>query len=49
MMLHLENAARKVGDMHLHAPIRNRENLPAAQQVDFSPQIDVLLSEIVRS
>jgi hypothetical protein len=47
-MHHLENAARKVGDAHLHMPIRKSETLPAAQQVCFAPQLDVLLSEIVR-
>jgi len=47
-MHNLENAARKVGDAHLHMPIRKSETLPTAQQVCFAPQIDVLLSEIVR-
>ena len=47
-MHHLENAARKVGDAHLHMPIRKSETLPTAQQVNFSSQLDVLLSEIVR-
>ena len=47
-MHHLENAARKVADAHLHMPVRNSETLPVAQQVNFSSQLDVLLSEIVR-
>jgi hypothetical protein len=47
-MHHLENAARKVADAHLHMPIRRSESLPVAQQVNFSSQLDVLLSEIVR-
>jgi hypothetical protein len=47
-MHHLENAARKVADAHLHMPIRKSETLPTAQQVNFAPQLDVLLSEIVR-
>lgn len=47
-MHHLENAARKVGDAHLHMPIRKSETLPVQQQVNFSSQLDVLLSEIVR-
>lgn len=47
-MHHLENAARKIADAQLHMPIRNTETLPVAQQVNFSPQLDVLLSEIVR-
>jgi hypothetical protein len=47
-MHHLENAARKVADAHLHMPIRNSETLPTAQQVNCGQQLDVLLSEIVR-
>lgn len=47
-MHHLENAARKVADAHLHMPIRKSETLPVAQQVNFAAQLDVLLSEIVR-
>jgi hypothetical protein len=47
-MHHLENAARKVADAHLHMPIRKSETLPTAQQVNFASQVDVLLSEIVR-
>jgi len=45
---HLENAARKVADAHLHMPIRKSETLPVAQQVNFASQLDVLLAEIVR-
>lgn len=45
---HLENASRKVGDAHLHMPIRKSETLPVAQQVNCGQQLDVLLSEIVR-
>jgi hypothetical protein len=47
-MHHLENAARSVADAHLHMPIRKSETLPVAQQVNFAPELDVLLSEIVR-
>jgi hypothetical protein len=47
-MQHLENAARKVADAHLHTPIRKSETLPAAQQASFVAPLDVLLSEIVR-
>lgn len=47
-MQHLENAARKVADAHLHMPIRKSETLPTAQQVNFAAQLDVLLGEIVR-
>jgi hypothetical protein len=47
-MQQLENGARKVADAHLHMPIRKSETLPAAQQVNFASQLDVLLAEIVR-
>jgi|SRR5215469_10077800 len=47
-MHHLENASRKVGDAHLHMPIRKSETLPNAQQVNCGQQLDVLLSVIVR-
>jgi hypothetical protein len=47
-MQHLENAARKVADLHLHMPIRKSETLPTAQQVNCGQQLDMLLSEIVR-
>jgi hypothetical protein len=47
-MQHLDGAARKVSDGHLHMPIRKSETLPTPQQVYCASQIDVLLSEIVR-
>jgi hypothetical protein len=47
-MHHLESAARKVADAHLHMPIRKSETLPTAQQVNCAQQLDVLLAEIVR-
>ncbi len=47
-MQHLDGAARKISDGHLHMPIRNSESIPTPQQVYCGPQLDVLLSEIVR-
>lgn len=47
-MKHLESSSRKIADQHLHCPIRKREVLPNQTQVNFSNDIDVLLSEIVR-
>lgn len=47
-MSHLENASRKVGDAHLHMPIRKSETLPTAHQVNCGQQLDLLLAEIVR-
>jgi hypothetical protein len=47
-MRHLENSARRIADSHLHIQVRSREVLPTWTQVDFSRDLDVLLSEIVR-
>ncbi len=47
-MAHLEGAARKIADAHLHLPIRASEALPNGTQVNFGPDLDVLLAEIVR-
>jgi hypothetical protein len=47
-MHRLEGAARKIADAHLHMAMRASETLPTAQQVNFGPQLDVLLAEIVR-
>lgn len=48
-MERLEKAARKIADAHLHVPVRRKETLPLAQQVNFAAELDVLLAEIVRS
>lgn len=47
-MKHLENSSRKIADQYLHTQIRKKESLPNRTQVNFSNDIDVLLSEIVR-
>lgn len=47
-MQHLENAARRIGDMHLHTRIRAKESLPTRTQVNFAPEVDMLLAEVVR-
>jgi hypothetical protein len=47
-MLHLDTAAKKIADGFLHTQIRKSETLPTPQQVNFGPQLDVLLGEIVR-
>jgi hypothetical protein len=47
-MKHLENSSRKIADQYLHTQIRQKESLPNRTQVNFSNDIDVLLSEIVR-
>ena len=47
-MAKLDESLRKIADQHLHTHIRSSESLPTRVQVDFSSDIDVLLSEIVR-
>lgn len=47
-MQHLQNSARSIGDSHLHSQIREKEALPTATQVNFSNDLDVLLSEVIR-
>jgi len=47
-MKHLEGSSRKISDHHLHTQIRKSEVLPTAKQVDFSQDLDLLLSEIIR-
>jgi hypothetical protein len=49
LMNRLDAVARKVADSHLHQQIRGQEVLPTATQVNFSPELDVLLGEIVRA
>jgi hypothetical protein len=48
-MLHLQGSLRKIADQHLHTPMRESESLPAAAQVDFRQDLDVLLQEVVRA
>ncbi len=47
-MQRLEGSLRNIADFHLHSPIRSREDVPTATQVDFSADLDVLLGEVVR-
>lgn len=47
-MQHLERSARNIADSHLHQHIRARETLPTQTQVNFQPDLDVLLAEIIR-
>ena len=47
-MGHLQGAARRIADLHLHVPVRAVESLPNATQVNFSQDLDFLLAEIVR-
>jgi len=46
---HLEKSARKIADLHLHLHIRSCEVLPTRTQVNFGPELDVVLGEVVRT
>jgi Arc/MetJ-type ribon-helix-helix transcriptional regulator len=47
-MQRLEISLRNIADLHLHTPIRAREDVPSAVQVDFAADLDVLLGEVIR-
>ncbi len=47
-MTHLDKSLRKIADGHLHSQIRKKESLPNSTQVNYSQDLDVLLSEIYR-
>ena len=44
----LENSSRNISDGLLHQVIRKKESVPTLNQVNFSPEIDVLIGEIIR-
>ena len=47
-MKNLHTSLRNIADQHLHTPIRRKEVVPTVTQVDFSNDLDLLLSEVVR-
>ena len=47
-MKNLNKSSRKIADSYLHTQIRKKEVLPNKNQIDFSNDLDVLLSEICR-
>lgn len=47
-MQRLDGSLRNIADMHLHSPIRSREDVPTAVQVDFAADLDLLLGEVIR-
>ncbi|KAB1230848.1 hypothetical protein [Chryseobacterium viscerum] len=47
-MEHLNVSLRNISDSYLHTHIRKKESLPNKTQIDFSRDLDVLLSEIIR-
>jgi len=48
VMDHLNTTMRSIADSYLHDTIRKRESVPNSNQINFSQDLDVLLSEIVR-
>ncbi|MCK4358418.1 MAG: hypothetical protein KAW92_06695 [Candidatus Cloacimonetes bacterium] len=48
LMMKLENSLRNIANSHLHKQIGKREVLPTFTQVNFSAELDVLLSEIIK-
>ena len=47
-MSHLQNSMKNIADNYLHETIRRNEVLPTSNQVNFSPDLDVLLGEVIR-
>lgn len=47
-MLNLNNSLRNIADINIHSQIRNKEVLPTISQSDFTPELDLLLSEVYR-
>jgi hypothetical protein len=47
-MLNLNNSLRNIADNNIHSQARSKEILPTQAQIDFSPELDLLLSEVVR-
>lgn len=45
----LERHSRNVADRYLHSKIRNKESLPTMNEVSFIPEIDSVLSEVIRN
>jgi hypothetical protein len=44
----LDKSSRKMADIYLHVQIRKKETLPNSTQVNYSSDLDLLLSEIIR-
>ncbi|SFC94461.1 hypothetical protein SAMN05421780_11366 [Flexibacter flexilis DSM 6793] len=47
-MQNLDNSLRNIADNNIHSQVRKKEVLPTTTQVDFTQELDLLLSEIVR-
>jgi len=47
-MLILDNSLRNIADNNIHSQARQKEVLPNQTQTDFTPELDLLLSEVIR-
>ena len=47
-LLNLEKSFKNIADNHIHSQIKKVETIPNLTQVDFSNDLDVLLSEIIK-
>lgn len=47
-MIHLNDSMRNIADSYLHQSIRKKENDPNDTQINYSPDVDLLLDEIIR-
>ena len=47
-MQHLDNSMRKIADLYLHTVISTKNLQPNRTQVNFSQEIDLLLSEVIK-
>lgn len=44
----LQNSLKNIADGHAHLPMRATESLPMRQQINFGPDMDRILEEVVR-
>jgi len=47
-MMTLNNSLRNIADNNIHSQVRDKEVLPNQTQTDFTPELDLLLSEVIR-
>ena len=48
-MSNLLNSSKNIADNHLHSQVQKKEVLPTPQQVDYRNDLDLLLSEIIKT
>lgn len=47
-MINLNSSLRNIADANIHTQARAKDILPSSVQTDFTPELDLLLSEVVR-